>query len=91
MIFNQLMMDTSSRGDDLMSDNEVSWSGGQPMPNLLHQQQQQQMQSMDMMGQKVVYPAIPRQPWVTAEEDIYGMDDEDSPCSIYYSRVANFL
>ena len=34
MIFNQLMMDVSTRGDDLMSDNEVSWSGGQPMPNL---------------------------------------------------------
>lgn len=89
MIFNQLMMDVSTRGDDLMSDNEVSWSGGQPMPNLLLHQQQ--MQSMDMRGQKVVYPAAPGQPWLTTEEDIYGIDDEESPCSIYYSRVANFL
>ena len=88
MIFNQLM-DTSSRGDDLMSDDEASWSGGQPMPNLVHHHHQ--IQSIDMMGQKVVYPAAPGQPWVTTEEDIYGMDDEDSPCSIYYSRVANFL
>jgi len=88
MIFNQLM-NTSPRGDDLMSDDEVSWSGGQPMPNPLHQQHQ--AQSMDMAGQKVVYLAAPGQPWVTTEEDIYGMDDEESPCSIYYSRVANFL
>ncbi|RPB24878.1 hypothetical protein L211DRAFT_837266 [Terfezia boudieri ATCC MYA-4762] len=76
MIFNQLMMDTTCGVGDLMSD-------------IVHQQQQ--MQSMDMTGQKVVYPGAPGQPWVATEEDIYGMDDEDSPCSIYYSRVATFL
>lgn len=88
MIFNQLMMDTSRGGDDVMSDDEASWLGGQPMPSLVHPQQ---MPQMDMMGQKVVYPVAPGQPWVTTEEDIYGMDDEESPCSIYYSRVSNYL
>lgn len=86
MLLNQLMYTR----DDVMSDNDedISWGGGQPMPGLAEQQQHpQQPNIMDAL--KVVYP---EQPWVVSgEEDIYGMDDEESPCSIYYSRMANYL
>lgn len=80
MLFNQLI----HTSDDVMNDDDVSWSGGQPMPGLVQQQEQE-----TIGAQKVVYPG---QAWVAnGEEDIYGIDDEDSPCSIYYSRVANYL
>lgn len=82
MICNQLMAD--SREDVMSDDDSISWAGGQPMPNLV-----QHEQHLPEMEQKVVYPVNSGQPWVAGgeEPDIYGMDDEESPCVTYYSRV----
>jgi len=77
MILNQLMMDAGNA----MCGGETNWSGGQPMPTISRQQQQ------GMVPAKVVYP-MQTQPWV-GEVEMDCMEDEESPCVIYYSRIYN--
>ncbi|KAF8467650.1 hypothetical protein BDZ91DRAFT_722814 [Kalaharituber pfeilii] len=85
MLYNQLMTDSRHRSqvDDVMVE-DAEWVGGQPMPNLVHHQKQ----PSEPLG-KVVFPG---QPWVASgdsQDEMYGMEDDESPCVIYYSRGYN--
>ena len=93
-------------GDSMVTD-EVEWDGGQPMPDLSHLQREYQMQQTQFGGEDVPriaqqlkstpiqYPrgvrGLEHDPWkaVASEHDM--LDDEESPCVIYYSRNSHYM